>query len=142
VGGRRDLILRIFSIIAFVFLTLLPASLRAEGMVHVTTFNFVQEVTESKVPVLVQFDAKWCPYCRALQPHLDRLIEQGASGMKVVKVDTDEDPLLTERFNITSLPTLIVMHKGGEFARHEGAIKEDRLFSWVASAASVIRSVQ
>lgn len=131
--------LRAFFLVLFV--TLSSAAL-AEGIPHVNMFNFPTEVAQAPGPVLVQFDAKWCPYCRALQPALERLQQSGASGMKIVKVDVDQDPGLQEKFSIRSLPTLIVVYKGGEFARHEGAIKEEKLGSWVASAAAAIESVK
>ncbi len=73
---------------------------------------------------------------------LERLQETGASGMKIVKIDVDEDPGLQQKFGIRSLPTLIIMYKGGEFARHEGSIKEEKLGPWVASAATAIQSVK
>lgn len=101
-------------------------------ILQVSQPDFDEKVLAAKDPVLVQFDAKWCPYCRALQPILQRLNEAGTLGITIVKIDADRDPFLVDKFNIKSLPTLIVMSEGKEIARHGGSIKEQALIDWIA----------
>src|SRR5437667_6669921 len=80
---------------------------------EVTDATFESEVLESGEPVLVDFWAEWCGPCHAVSPVLDRIAEERAGAIKVVKVNIDEEQGLAERYGIASIPT-IVLFKGGE----------------------------
>jgi len=87
---------------------------------HPLTFtdaNFDQEVLNSEVPVLVDFWAKWCGPCRAMAPTLDAITGDYAGRVKVGKVDVDENGATAMRFNIHSIPTLLLF-KGGRVVEH------------------------
>lgn len=80
---------------------------------QVTDSSFKQEVLESEVPVLVDFWAPWCGPCRMVAPVVDEISEQYAGQIKVVKVNTDENPSVASQYGIRSIPTLMIF-KGGQ----------------------------
>lgn len=78
---------------------------------HVTIENFDAEVLQSDKPVLVDFWAGWCGPCKMLMPVIEELAEE-LSDVKVCKVDVDDQPALAARFNVMSIPTLVVIKDG------------------------------
>jgi thioredoxin 1 len=81
--------------------------------VAVTEQTFENEVVKSSVPVLVDFWAAWCGPCRAVAPTVEELATEYAGKLKVVKVDVDENPDVSGRYGVQSIPTLLIF-KGGE----------------------------
>ena len=94
----------------------------------VTAATFAEKVLQSPLPVVVQFDAKWCPYCRKVQPLLSSLAADRAGKVVVYRIDIDADFGLAQLFSIKSLPTIIVMKNGLETARLEGVPSKTRLY--------------
>ena len=92
-----------------------------------TSENFHQEVILSEKPVLVDFWASWCGPCQALAPTIDEIADE-QPGIKVGKVNVDEQPELARQFRVMSIPTLMVF-KNGDMVRREvgGRSKEDVL---------------
>jgi thioredoxin 1 len=86
-----------------------PASKTATGPLHVTGSTFESEVISSPLPVVIDFWAPWCGPCRAIAPVLDKMAQQWAGQVKVVKVNVDEEPEIAGTFNIRSIPTLVAM---------------------------------
>jgi thioredoxin 1 len=80
---------------------------------QVTDSTFKQEVLESGIPVLVDFWAPWCGPCRMVAPVVDEISEQYDGQVKVVKVNTDENPSVASQYGIRSIPTLMIF-KGGQ----------------------------
>jgi thioredoxin 1 len=80
---------------------------------QVTDDTFKQEVLESDVPVLVDFWAPWCGPCRMVAPVVDEIAEQYVGQVKVVKVNTDDNPGVASQYGIRSIPTLMIF-KGGQ----------------------------
>ena len=78
-----------------------------------TDANFEQEVLRSPVPVLVDFWAQWCPPCRSLSPVVDEIAAELAGAAKVVKVNVEDNPDLTRRYKVQSVP-LLLFFKDGE----------------------------
>ncbi len=68
--------------------------------------NFEQEVLQSPIPVIVDFWAVWCGPCKVLSPIIAEIGAEHQGKVKVVKVNVDEEPELTQRFNIMSIPTM------------------------------------
>lgn len=106
---------------------------------HLTRSEILSAVARSPVPVLVQFDAAWCPYCRALQPHLDKLREKKGSAIAIYKVDFDKERELVEYHGVSTLPTLIMFYQGKIVGRAAGAMEERELFDWVGGIEMDIR---
>ena len=79
---------------------------------EVTDANFEELVLNSEKPVIVDFWAEWCGPCHAVAPVLDRIVEEQAGGLKLVKVNIDEERELAERFGIASIPTMILFRDG------------------------------
>lgn len=79
----------------------------------VTDSSFTEQVLESEVPVLVDFWAPWCGPCRMVAPVVDEIAEQYEGQVKVVKLNTDENPEVASKYGIRSIPTLMIF-KGGQ----------------------------
>jgi thioredoxin 2 len=86
---------------------------------------------ESPIPVLIDFWAPWCAPCRIVAPAVEKLSQERAGDLKVVKVNTDLAPGLQERFGIRGIPTLILMNGARERDRVTGAMNVDALRQWL-----------
>ncbi len=101
--------------------------------VHVGSPEEFQELTSSSsVPVLVDFWAPWCGPCRTVAPELDKIAEQKAGRVLVAKVNTDAVPQLASKFQITGIPTLVLMRGGREAQRVSGAMRAPAILSTFA----------
>lgn len=97
----------------------------------VTDESFEQEVLKSEVPVLVDFWAAWCGPCRMIAPTVDQLAVEYAGKLKVVKMDVDQNPDVSGRLGVLSIPTLMVFKKGEMVERILGAVPKQALLSKV-----------
>jgi thioredoxin 1 len=87
----------------------------------VTESTFDLEVIKSDTPVIVDFWAEWCGPCHAVAPVLDKIVEERAGEVKLVKVNIDEERELAERYGIASIPTMILFKDGEPSAAAIGA---------------------
>jgi thioredoxin 1 len=99
-------------------------AMASDKMLEVTDANFKAEILDSKVPVLVDFWAAWCAPCRMLAPTVEAVAEKYAGNARVVKLNVDDNPSVSQRFGIKGIPTLILFKGGHEEERVVGATSE------------------
>lgn len=89
--------------------------------------NFQKEVLSADKPVLVDFWAPWCGPCRMVGPVVDKIAQDYAGKLKVVKINTDEAPGIAGQFNIMSIPTLMIFKNGERVDQIIGAVPEQTI---------------
>jgi thioredoxin 1 len=85
------------------------------------------EFVQSSEPILVDFWAPWCGPCRAMAPAVEAAAERLAGGVKVYKVNVDENPSVSPRFNLRGIPTLILFQDGRETNRLVGLSSREQI---------------
>lgn len=104
------------------------------GMVlDVTEANFQKEVIESKVPVVVDFWATWCQPCKLLTPIIDELSGEYDGSMKFFKMDVDSNEDVVAKYNIMSIPALLLFENGEVKSMNVGAVPKEKLRTWIDS---------
>jgi len=88
-------------------------------------------VEQSALPVLIDFWAPWCGPCRVVSPIVEQIALQSPGRLKLVKINTDTAPNLSQRFGIRGIPTLVLLDHGKEIARVTGALPAPALTNWV-----------
>lgn len=96
--------------------------------------DFAEVAEQSPAPVIVDLWATWCAPCRMVSPALERLAVSRAGSLKLVKVDVDAAPRLSQRFEVMAVPTLMVLKDGKVLARQPGAAPEPVLRAWLDEA--------
>ena len=99
----------------------------SEKQVEVTDDNFETEILKSSVPVLVDFWAVWCAPCRAIAPHVDALGTQYDGKIRVGKCDIDANPQVPSRYDIRSIPTLLMFKDGQVVGQVVGAVPRAKI---------------
>ena len=103
----------------------------AANIETLTDQNWEQEVVASPKPVLVDFWAEWCKPCLAMVPDLEALAQLYAGRLKVGKVNVEENNEVPFRYNITAMPTLIVLRDGKVLDQRVGKMSKDALVKLV-----------
>jgi thioredoxin 2 len=103
-------------------------------IVEANDANFADIAEQATRYVLVDLWATWCGPCRMVSPALERVATEMADDLKLVKVDIDRSPTLARRFEVQSVPTLMVLRDGQVLARQSGAAPAAALRSWVQTA--------
>lgn len=105
---------------------------------HTTAATFHRDVLLAPLPVLLDFYADWCGPCRALSPTLERLAQEFAGKVRIVKINVDEEPELASRYQVSAIPTLIFFERGEIVGQTAGASSEvalRRVLQQLAQAA-------
>ncbi|HEY1277290.1 MAG TPA: thioredoxin [Thermoleophilaceae bacterium] len=102
-------------------------------MTEVTDNNFQAEVLEADRPVLVDFWAPWCGPCRIVAPHLEELAGE-RDDIQIVKLNVDDNPQTAARYNVMSIPTLLLFKQGQVAHQIIGALPKSRLVQEIEPA--------
>ena len=105
----------------------------AGNLTDVTDNNFQAEVLESDKPVLVDFWAPWCGPCRVVGPVLEEIASE-RDDLRIVKLNTDENPQVSAQFNVMSIPTLLLFKNGQVAHQIIGALPKNRLLQEIEPA--------
>jgi thioredoxin 1 len=104
----------------------------AVGKVSDATFD--SEVLKAKGPVVVDFWAEWCGPCRMIAPALEEIAGSLGEKVKIVKLNVDENPQTAAKYNIQSIPTLLIFKNGDMSSRQIGAAPKQKLEQWITAA--------
>ena len=99
------------------------------SVADVTDATFEQEVLKSGIPVLVDFWAPWCGPCRAVAPVVDEIADEFKGKLKVLKLNTDENPKTAQSYRISGIPSLLVFKNGQPVEQVVGAVPKTTLTS-------------
>lgn len=104
----------------------------ADGIITLTSNSFDETVKSSTTPILVDFWAEWCGPCKAIAPVLKELSTELAGKVTIAKLDVDAHGDIAQRFNVMSIPTLLIFHNGEVQKRLVGAKGKGQLLQELA----------
>ena len=94
---------------------------------QVTEASFDKVIAGTSAPILVDFYADWCGPCKIIAPIVDELAQAHAGAIVVLKVDSDQAPHLSQKYDVRGIPTLLVFRHGKETGRHVGITQRPHL---------------
>jgi thioredoxin 1 len=100
-------------------------------VIHTSDAGFENEVLRSEVPVLVDFWAEWCGPCKMIGPILEEIARSYEGKIRIAKVNVDEHQATAAKFNIRSIPTLLLFKNGALIAQKVGAVSQSHLTAFL-----------
>ena len=104
------------------------------GVGKVSDATFETEVLKASEPVVVDFWAEWCGPCRLIAPALEEIAGTMGNKVKVVKLNVDENPATASKYEIMSIPTLMIFKNGQLASRQVGVAPKQKLQQWISAA--------
>ena len=84
--------------------------------------SFNELIQQSEIPVVVDFWADWCGPCKMVSPALEKLAQEFKGKLMVIKINVDKKPQISARYQVQSIPTIMMFHKGSQKMRLVGAL--------------------
>ena len=100
----------------------------------VSDADFESEVLKSTSPVVVDFWAEWCGPCRMIAPALEEISGSLGAKIKIVKLNVDENPEISQKYGIRSIPTLMLFKDGKLASQKVGAMPKSELTKWISAS--------
>ena len=97
------------------------------ALLHVNEENYKKEVEDSEIPIILDFWAEWCPPCKMMGPVFEDLSKDYEGKLNFAKINTEESANIAIKFNIQSIPALIIIKKGKEIERIVGFAPKEEL---------------
>jgi len=105
----------------------------SEGIIQLTDANFDSEISNSSLPILVDFWAVWCGPCKMIAPEPQKLLEEENTVLRIGKLNVDENRDIAIRYGITSIPTLLLFKNGEVAKKIIGAMPKDKILAEIES---------
>lgn len=121
----RRLLATIFSMLV------MPSYAVAKDLHVVAEANFASLVLNSPTPTVVFFWAEWCGPCRMIEPSLKQISDAMKAKVQIAKLNVDENPNVTQKYDIVALPTHILFEAGNVAARQVGPASTEKLQQWI-----------
>ena len=106
---------------------------KSDKIVHISDASFEADVLKAGRPVLIDFWAEWCGPCKAIAPMLGEIAEEYRDKVTIAKLNVDENPKTSQRFNVRSIPTLILFKNGQVEGQKVGALRKSDLVAFLES---------
>jgi len=108
-----------------------------ETVISINTTQWDEKVLNSDIPVLVDFWAEWCGPCRMVGPIVEQLAQSLKGKVKVSKLNVDQNQDIAEKYNIQSIPSLVLFKNGNEIARIVGFSPKEKYEKFVNNALNI-----
>jgi thioredoxin 1 len=106
---------------------------KSDKIIHISDASFEADVLKAGRPVLIDFWAEWCGPCKAIAPMLNDIAEEYRDKVTIAKLNVDENPRTSQRFNVRSIPTLILFKNGQVEGQKVGALRKSDLAAFLDS---------